>query len=112
MVNSIEHTDIFEKEFKRLSKKYRSLPTEMDELELQLLDNPRLGEDLGGGLYKIRLAIKSKNKGKSGGLRVITYLITQEKDGTYIYLTLLWDKSEVDNIPTSALHKIIKKVFK
>lgn len=75
MANSISYTPIFEKYYKRYSKKYRSLPDDLLQLEKQLIQNPTLGVSLGDGLFKIRLAVKSKNKGKSGGFRVITYLI-------------------------------------
>lgn len=46
-------------------------------------------------IYKIRLAIKSKGKGKSGGARVITYVLT---DNNEIYLLTIYDKSEFDSI--------------
>lgn len=45
----------------------------MQTLEKELIVNPKLGADLGNGIFKIRLAVKSKGKGKSGGYRVITY---------------------------------------
>lgn len=39
-----------------------------------------MGTPLKNNCYKIRLAIASKHKGKSGGARVITYLHVQEND--------------------------------
>ena len=76
-------TDIFKKEAKRLIKKFPSLKEELLELDRLLTDNPNSGVDLGHNTFKIRLGIKSKGKGKSGGGRVITYVITKEKE---IYL--------------------------
>ena len=68
-------TDIFEKEYKRLSKKYPSLKSDLDKLEKKILINPELGTNLGNNFRKIRVAIKSKNKGKRAGARIISYNI-------------------------------------
>ena len=69
---NVELSDHFKKEAKRLSKKYRSLKTELGVLFEELELNPTLGTALGSDVYKIRLAVASKGKGKSGGARVIT----------------------------------------
>jgi len=53
----------------------------LDDLE----NNPRLGTAIGKNCYKIRLSIRSKGKGKSGGARVITHLIVNIGDET-LYL--------------------------
>ena len=67
--------DSFEREVKRLSKRYASLKADLANLCQQLYANPHLGTDLGGGLRKIRMAITSKGRGKSGGARVITFTV-------------------------------------
>jgi mRNA-degrading endonuclease RelE of RelBE toxin-antitoxin system len=72
-------TEKFERQAKRLLKKYPSLKKEIIHLEENLSENPKLGTSLGNNFYKIRLAIKSKGKGKSGGARVITFLIFSKK---------------------------------
>ena len=64
----------FEKEAKRLGKRYPSLKADIISLGKDILDNPQLGTSLGGGLRKIRMAISSKGQGKSGGARVIILL--------------------------------------
>jgi len=61
----------FKKEAKRLIKKYSSLKAELGEIAQELCYNPFKGTDLGHHTFKVRLAIKSKGKGKSGGARVI-----------------------------------------
>lgn len=71
---NIQTTPEFENEFKKLFKKYASLKEDILELYKELNNNPQIGVSLGGGFYKIRLAIKSKSKGKSGGGRVITFI--------------------------------------
>lgn len=65
-------TPTFAREFKRLKKKYSSLPEDLAAFETELLMNPGTGIDLGGNIRKARVAVKSKSKGKSGGVRVIT----------------------------------------
>jgi hypothetical protein len=71
------------------------------------LSNPNLGTSLGNNCYKIRISINSKGKGKSGGGRIITYLISETKE---IYLLTIYDKSELTSIQTSSLEKIIKSL--
>ncbi len=59
----------FEKEAKRLNKRYKSFKSDLKELMNELSSSPSLGADLGGGLRKVRMAIKSKGTGKSSGAR-------------------------------------------
>jgi hypothetical protein len=103
----ITFTPEFKREYKRLAKKYVSLNTDMQELVTALQENPILGTPLGDNAYKIRLAISSKNKGKSGGARVITYFITEANE---LYLLSIFDKSEQDNISNKTLKQLIKMV--
>jgi len=73
----------FEKELKRLAKKYPSLKAEYIELVKHLKQQPKQGTAIGNNCYKIRMSIASQGKGKSGGARVITYL--QISDTTVFY---------------------------
>jgi mRNA-degrading endonuclease RelE of RelBE toxin-antitoxin system len=104
----IEPTERFQREAKRLAKKFRSIPSELRELSQELEANPHLGTDLGAGIFKIRLAVKSKGKGKSGGGRVVTYVIDEEE---VIHLLTIYDKSEFDTIETSELRELVKELF-
>ena len=45
-----------------------------------------MGKDLGNGVRKIRMAVKSKGKGKSGGMRVITFNVIIDRTDTEITL--------------------------
>ncbi len=47
----------FTREFKILSKKYKSLPDDFEDLLYQILENPLIGIPLGKNCYKIRLKI-------------------------------------------------------
>ncbi|MDR3286159.1 MAG: type II toxin-antitoxin system RelE/ParE family toxin [Prevotellaceae bacterium] len=91
-------TVTFRKDAKALSKKYRSLKNDLDALEQELRENPYQGVDLGNNTRKIRIAIASKNKGKSGGARVITCNLVVNIEETKVYLLTIYDKSEQDNI--------------
>lgn len=107
MTYSIRPTEKFKKEAKRLIKKYPSLKEELLALNSELGLYPTSGTQLGNNTYKIRIAIKSKGKGKSGGGRVISYLITEEK---VIYLLTIYDKSEIDSLDDKILNKIIAEI--
>jgi len=95
----------FEKELKRLAKKYPSLKNEYVELVQRLKKDPSQGVGLGNSCFKVRLAIASKEKGKSGGARVITCLKIIEES---VYLLTIFDKSDQENIPDSELQSLLK----
>jgi hypothetical protein len=101
----------FKRKFKRLAKKFRTLPDELDELITLLEKQPQQGKDLGAGLFKLRLGSESKGGGKSGGFRVATYYIEQTSEDEIIYLVTIFDKSEEENITKAELLKIVKKAF-
>jgi len=94
----------FIRELKRLAKKFPSLKSEYQELVKDLKENPEKGTPLGNNLYKIRLAISSKGKGKSGGARVITYLKTENGN---VYLLSIYDKGERDTISDNEIKNIL-----
>jgi mRNA-degrading endonuclease RelE of RelBE toxin-antitoxin system len=111
MPNKVFTTPIFETKFKRLSKKFSSIGDELDALEEELKENPKLGTQISGNIYKVRLASSDKGKGKSGGFRIITYLLEEDKRSTEIYLVTIYDKSEESSIKKAELVKLIKSIF-
>jgi hypothetical protein len=88
----------FESNFKRLSKKYHSLRNDYEILINDLLANPEMGDDLGNNIRKVRMAIASKNRGKSGGARVITCNVLVDVENTKVYLLTIYDKGEQESI--------------
>ena len=102
---SVIPSDKFKKEAKRLVKKFPSLKPELADLSTTLAKEPEAGTPLGNNTYKIRLAIKSKGKGKSGGARVITYVVTEDNE---VYLLTIYDKSEFDNVDDKTIKSIIE----
>jgi hypothetical protein len=101
----------FDRRLKRLVKKFRTLSSEMAAFETSIEQYPKQGKDLGAGLYKIRLASKSKGTGKSGGFRVVTYYIEQVGDDEIIYLVTIYDKSEEDSVTKADLLAIVEEAL-
>ena len=112
----INVTGNFKAEAKPLLKKYHSLPADLLKLQKQLSETPRLGLSLGGDVYKIRLKITSKGKGKSGGARVISMIETFivgyaepiSEEQINVNLISIYDKADVGNISDKELKNLIK----
>lgn len=98
-------TPQFDREVKKLSKKYRSLKADLNDLSEQLSENPMSGDPLGENLFKVRLAISSKGRGKSGGGRVVTFL---RRPNAEIYLIAIYDKSEIASLSKQQIKAILK----
>ena len=97
-------TKYFDWEARSLAKKFPSLKTDLAQLGKILQQNPRKGQPLGHSCYKIRLAVASKGKGKSGGARIITYVYVSEKT---VFLLSIYDKSQVENISEKQLKGLL-----
>lgn len=102
-------TSTFEKEFKRLAKKYKSLVNDIIILQEEILSGKNIGTDLGCGFRKIRLQISSKNKGKSGGARIITFTVITTMDEMNVNLLCIYDKSEKSSISKQELNRLKEK---
>ncbi len=97
----------FNRESKRLYKKYASLAKEVLNLIHLLEKDPFQGTPLGQNCYKIRLKIASKNTGKSGGGRVITNIVIEKETLT---LLSIYDKSEQSDISDAEIIKRLKEL--
>jgi len=104
----------FKRQAKPLLKKFSTLTNELIQLENELNINPYHGKPLGKDSYKIKLAVKSIGKGKSGGLRVITHLDTEivglivnEDDSIIVNLISIYDKSKTASISDKELRDLI-----
>lgn len=98
----------FQKQFKKLLKRYKSLINDINELQVILMENPTQGTPLGKDCYKIRMAISSKNKGKSGGARIITNVHIV---GETIYLLSIYDKSQKSNLDEGELDALLLEII-
>ena len=104
---NIKTTADFERAAKRLRKKYASFKQDYIKLLDELHLNPRAGVDLGGGVRKVRMAIASKNRGKSHGARVITFTYAIDEDNGTIALLFIYDKEERDNITPQEIDALV-----
>lgn len=103
----VKSISVFEKQAKRLIKKYASLKKELLELVAELKENPERGTPIGKNCFKIRISIASKGKGKSGGARIITNFVVT--DAT-VYLLSIYDKSEKENLSDKELIELLKYI--
>lgn len=101
---NVELSSNFKKEAKRLVKKYPSLKLELAELFSQLEQNPTTGISLGNDVYKIRLAVASKNSGKSGGVRIISFV---KIINTTVLLFSIYNKGEKDSISKKEIEQLL-----
>ena len=99
-------TDSFRRPGKRMRKRYATFKADfatlLDELEAQ----PQAGEPLRRDCYKVRMSIAAKNKGKSGGARVITCV---KIIGETVYLLTIYDKSEQDSISDNERDELLRE---
>lgn len=103
----VDTTPNFEKEAKRLIKKYISLRGEINDMIESLEVDPTQGIHIGDSIYKIRMAVKSKGKGKRGGARVITKVkIVNEM----VYLFSIYSSGEKDEISDNEIKELIKEI--
>ena len=109
MKYEIQSIPPFDRQLKRLSKKYHSLKKEFAALLDSLEENPVQGQSLGNDCYKVRLAIASKQKGKSGGARIITNFIVSKKT---VFLIAIYDKSEKETLTDRELQELLRDVPK
>ncbi len=101
-------TPTFDKGYKHLLKKYASLPGDVLRLRDELTENQEMGVSLGGGFRKIRLAVKSKGRGKSGGLRVITLHLLADPTTKKIIFLMIFDKNEFESVTDEQIRVSIK----
>ena len=109
----IEQTDEYKRRLKRLAKKYRSLKTDLSALYDILERDPEHGVQIRPQVRKVRVAIKSKGKGKSGGARVLTYLIVPDRQdlgtGT-VYLLTIYDKSTSEALSERYIDDLVRQI--
>ena len=98
---------LFDKQAKRLAKKYSSLKVEFGIFLEDLKKDPKQGVPIGNNCYKVRISIASKGKGKSGGGRVITNVYVEKNT---VYLLTIFDKAEQENISQKELSLLLKEI--
>ena len=104
---AVYFTPSFNKRYKKYQKKHQSIDSDF-KLFIDNLENIT-PIDLGGGIYKYRLLVKSKNKGKSGGFRIITFELLLTENDKDVTLITIYDKSELASISKFKINEILKQ---
>ena len=102
----IETIPRFEKDVKKLKKKFPKIKSDLVNFVNQLLLNPKMGIDLGENIFKVRIQNSSIPIGKSGGFRIIYYHIDTNEN---LYLMSIYSKNELENIDDKIILQILKE---
>ena len=105
---TISVSDDFAKEAKRLAKKYPSFKQDYKDFLLSIKNNPLQGDEITKNLRKIRMAIKAKGKGKSGGARVITFNILTDIENGHVVFLLLYDKEDASTVKVNVVKQLVR----
>ena len=103
----VRMSEDFRASYKLLKKRHKSLESDFERLLASLLEKPMQGVELPGGVRKVRMAITSKGRGKSGGARVIirVRIVDDELQLLYIY-----DKADMENVSETFLRDVMKRM--
>ena len=105
---TVSVSDDFAKEAKRLAKKYPSFKQDYKDFLVSIKNNPLQGDEITKKIRKIRMAIKAKGKGKSGGARVITFnILTDIENGQVVFL-LLYDKEDASTVKVNVVKQLVR----
>jgi len=105
MSYDIQYSDAFKRGAKALAKKYPSLKQDLANFVIELKKNPGMGTPLGRNMYKVRMSITSKGRGKSGGARIITCVVYKREQ---ILLAEIYDKAEYSSVDEQKILKNLK----
>ena len=103
----VEHA-LYEKAFKKLSKRYRNIEKDIGDFFKTIKSTEDLGVELKPNVYKVRIANSNKNKGKSSGYRVLTYVALIDNT---LHMLYIYDKSDIGNLTESQVDDIITKAL-
>lgn len=105
---TISVSDDFAKEAKRLAKKYPSFKQDYKDFLVSIKNNPLQGDEITKNIRKIRMAIKAKGKGKSGGARVITFNILTDIENGHVVFLLLYDKEDASTVKANVVKQLVR----
>lgn len=100
-------TPTFKKSLKALAKRHVSLKKDFQAFIKDLSENPLIGVEISPKVRKIRMAISSKGRGKSGGARIITYTTVIDEESGIIYLIDIYDKSDFSTVDLNIIKSIV-----
>ena len=106
--NTVSVSDDFAKEAKRLAKKYPSFKQDYKDFLESIKNNPLQGDEITKNIRKIRMAIKAKGKGKSGGARVITFNVLTDMENGQVVFLLLYDKEDASTVKVNVVKQLVQ----
>lgn len=108
-------TPEFKKEFQKLLKKFPKMDDDFENFLDQVELTGNLGDpikdlhlDNGNKVFKHRMRNTSANQGKSGGFRIIEYLLTSTNE---VYLLDIYSKNSKENISNNKIMRLIKNNY-
>lgn len=103
----IEYSDNFLKEAKKLSKKYKLLKVDLQQVINEITNSADFGVYLGANLYKKRVKNSSIPTGKSGAFRIIVYSQIDNE----IVLISIYSKTDKETLTDDELRELINIYF-
>jgi hypothetical protein len=101
--------DLYKKAVKKLAKNYRSIELDVEDFLKSIITKNDLGIELKSNVFKVRIKNSDKNKGKSAGYRLISYLAIVENE---LHLLYIYDKSSLVNVTEKEIDAFIAKQMK
>jgi len=98
--------ELYKKAIKKLSKNYRNIKSDMKDFLKSINTKDDLGIELKSNVFKVRIKNSDKNKGKSAGYRLISYLAIIENE---LHLLYIYDKSSLANVTEKEIDELIAK---
>ena len=107
---TIDFTREFARGAKILKKRYKSFMSDLENFKDSIANNPFQGVELVPGIRKIRLTIESKQKGKSGGARVITLTYYVSEEEGKVHFLIIYDKSDADSVDVGVVQNYVTEL--
>jgi len=95
---------LYKKSYKKLSKQYKNIQNDIDSFFNSIHSKDDLGVELKSNIFKVRIKNSDKNRGKSAGYRLISYLALVENELQLLYI---YDKSKIENLTENEIDKLI-----
>lgn len=108
MASKVDFGTTFNKELKRLLRKYHVVVDEVELLVGELKRDERPGDkipNVGYDVYKVRLKNPAAGRGKSGGFRVVYYARLAD----FVVLISIYAKSEQENMSVERIRRVIEE---
>lgn len=100
----IVEQELYLKAYKKLSKQYKHICNDIDDFLYSIKSKEDLGIELKANIFKTRIKNSDKNKGKSAGYRLISYLVIINHE---LHLLYIYDKSKLENLTEKEIDDLI-----